>query len=158
MRECATRLEQVRGACCRRSNECGLHPNILNNQRRLDSKENEEKIMASVRAEGVAEALFELKRLNKLATFTQVATRAGFKPGAGGRTLMTCLAAVQRDWPHLHWWRAIPDDAIVAKESDHAKELTSGGFEITPAEGKKDMVKVVTLDETLFTWETPIVA
>ena len=36
--------------------------------------------MASVRAEGVAEALFELKRLDKLATFTQVATRAGFKP------------------------------------------------------------------------------
>jgi hypothetical protein len=125
---------------------------------RLDSKENEEKIVASVRAEGVAEALFELKRLNKLATFTEVATRAGFKPGAGGRTLMTCLAAVQRDWPHLHWWRAIPDDAIVAKESDHAKELTSGGFETTPAEGKKDMVKVVTLEETLFKWETPIVA
>ena len=113
--------------------------------RRLDSKQNEEMIVASVRAEGVAEALFELKRLNKLATFTQVATRAGFKPGAGGRTLITCLAAVQRDWPHLHWWRAIPDDAMVAKESDHAKELTSGGYEMTPAEGKKDMVKTTVL-------------
>ena len=120
--------------------------------------ENEEKIVASVRAEGVAEALFELKRLDKLATYTQVATRAGFKPGAGGRTLMTCLAAVQRDWPHLHWWRAIPDDGLLVKESDHAKMLSSGGFEVSVAEGKKDMVTVVTLEESLFTWEPQVVA
>ena len=114
--------------------------------------------MASVRAEGVAEALFELKRLDKLATFTQVATRAGFKPGAGGRTLMTCLAAVQRDWPHLHWWRAIPDDGLLLKESDHAQKLSLGGFEISAADGKKDMVTIVTLDKSLFTWETQVVA
>ena len=113
--------------------------------------------MASVRAEGVAEALFELKRLDKLATFTEVATRAGFKPGAGGRTLMTCLLAVQRDWPHLHWWRAIPDDGMVAKESDHARQLTSGGFELS-ASGKKDMVTIATLQESLFAWEPQIVA
>lgn len=109
--------------------------------------------MASVRAEGVAEALFELKRLDKLATFTEVATRAGFKPGAGGRTLMTCLITVQRDWPHLHWWRAIPDDGLLVKESDHAKQLATGGFELAEAEGKKDMVKVATLPESLFSWE-----
>jgi len=114
--------------------------------------------VASVRAEGVAEALFELKRLDKLATFTQVATRAGFKPGAGGRTLMTCLAAVQRDWPHLHWWRAIPDDRMLAKESDHAKQLMSSGYEISAAEGKKDMVTIVTMEDTLFTWEPQVVA
>ena len=114
--------------------------------------------MASVRAEGVAEALFELKRLDKLATFTEVATRAGFKPGAGGRTLMTCLAAVQRDWPHLHWWRAIPDDGLVVKESDHAKQLSSGGFEVSAASGKKDMVTVVTLPDSLFSWEPQVVA
>ena len=114
--------------------------------------------MASVRAEGVAEALFELKRLDKLATFTEVATRAGFKPGAGGRTLMTCLAAVQRDWPHLHWWRAIPDDGFVVKESDHAKQLTTGGFELSTANGKKDMVTIATLQESLFSWEPQIVA
>ena len=120
--------------------------------------EKEEKIVASARAEGVAEALFELKRLDKLATFTQVATRAGFKPGAGGRTLMTCLAAVQRDWPHLHWWRAIPDDGLLLKESDHAKMLSSGGFEVSAADGKKDMVTVVTIEESLFTWEPQVVA
>jgi hypothetical protein len=114
--------------------------------------------VASVRAEGVAEALWELKRLDKLATFTEVATRAGFKPGAGGRTLMTCLLAVQRDWPHLHWWRAIPDDGMVAKESDHAKQLTSSGYELSAANGKKDMMTLATLQESLFSWEAHTVA
>jgi hypothetical protein len=123
----------------------------------VSAAEKEEIIVASVRAEGVAEALFELKRLDKLATFTQVATRAGFKPGAGGRTLMTCLLAVQRDWPHLHWWRAIPDDGLLLKESEHAKMLSSGGFEVSAAEGKKDMVTVVTLEEALFKWEPQVV-
>ena len=112
--------------------------------------------MASVRAEGVAEALWELKRLNKVATYTEVATRAGFKPGAGGRTLITCLLNVQRDWPHLHWWRAIPDDGLVAKESDHAKQLVTGGFELEAVE-KKDMMTLVTLEECLFSWEAPAV-
>ena len=114
--------------------------------------------MASVRAEGVAEALFELKRLDKLATYTEVATRAGFKPGAGGRTLMTCLLTVQRDWPHLHWWRAIPDDGMVLKESEHAKHLTIGGFELADASGKKDMVTIITLQDSLFSWEAQVVA
>ena len=114
--------------------------------------------MASVRAEGVAEALWELKRLDKLATYTEVATRAGFKPGAGGRTLMTCLVTVQRDWPHLHWWRAIPDDGMVLKESEHAKQLAGGGFELSIASSKKDMMVVVTIQESLFSWEAPVVA
>ena len=112
--------------------------------------------MASVRAEGVAEALWELKRLDKLATYTEVATRAGFKPGAGGRTLMTCLITVQRDWPHLHWWRAIPDDGMVLKESDHAKQLATGGFELATG-AKKDMMTVATLQESLFSWEAQVV-
>jgi hypothetical protein len=114
--------------------------------------------VASVRAESVAEALFELKRLDKLATYTQIATRAGFKPGAGGRTLVTCLTTVQRDWPHLHWWRAIPDDGMVLKESEHAKHLSINGFELTDAAGKKDMVTLITLQESLFTWEVQVVA
>lgn len=114
--------------------------------------------MASVRAESVAEALWELKRLDKLAKFTEVANRAGFKPGAGGRTLLTCLTTVQRDWPHLHWWRAIPDDGLVAKESEHAKQLASGGFELTEATSKKDMLEIIALQESLFTWEAPVVA
>ena len=42
----------------------------------------------------------------------------------------------------------------MAKESDHAKQLATGGFGITDAEGKKDMVTVVTLQESLFSWET----
>ena len=114
--------------------------------------------MASVRAEGVAEALWELKRLDKLATYTEVATRAGFKPGAGGRTLMTCLLTVQRDWPHLHWWRAIPDDRLIAKESDHAKQLATAGFGLETATAKKDMMTIVTVEESLFSWEAQAVA
>ena len=149
-------LERVRGLAVDvsniRSNRVdGIHLSVW-------TAENEERIVASVRAEGVAEALFELKRLDKLATFTQVATRAGFKPGAGGRTLMTCLAAVQRDWPHLHWWRAIPDDGLLLKESDHAKMLSSSGYEVSAADGKKDMVTVVTEDTTLYVWEPQVVA
>ena len=104
--------------------------------------------MASVRAEGVAEALWELKRLDKLATFTEVATRAGFKPGAGGRTLLSCLTTVQRDWPHLHWWRAIPDDRMVAKESEHSRQLASGGFELTEATSKKDMLELIAVEDS----------
>ena len=114
--------------------------------------------MASVRAESVAEALWELKRLDKLAKFTEVATRAGFKPGAGGRTLLSCLTTVQRDWPHLHWWRAIPDDGLITKESDHARQLASSGYELTDANSKKDMVEIIALEESLFSWETPVVA
>ena len=65
--------------------------------------------MASVRAENVAEVVWELKRVDKYATYTEVATRAGFKPGVAGKTLQTVLANVQRDWPHLQWWRTIPE-------------------------------------------------
>jgi hypothetical protein len=113
--------------------------------------------VASARAEGVAEALFELKRLDKLAKYTEVATRAGFKPGAGGRTLISCLVTVQRDWPHLHWWRAIPDNGMVAKESDHAKHLTTNGYELIEA-SDGTMLTITTLQDSLFVWEAQPVA
>jgi alkylated DNA nucleotide flippase Atl1 len=115
--------------------------------------------VASVRAENVAEVLWELKRIDKVATFTEVATRAGFKPGAGGRTLLTCLATVQRDWPHLQWWRTIPDDGCIAQDSPHAEQLKNVGFELEPA-GRKGFVTIADLASRLFTWEveTPEVA
>ena len=109
--------------------------------------------MASVRAENVAEVLWELKRIDKVATFTEVAGRAGFKPGAGGRTMLTCLATVQRDWPHLQWWRAIPDDHCVIHDSPHAKQLAEVGFELEPVSGKKGFVTIAGLTERLFTWD-----
>jgi alkylated DNA nucleotide flippase Atl1 len=66
--------------------------------------------MASSRAQEVAEILFELKRADKIATFSSIAGKAGFSAGANGRTVVTCLKTVRRDWSHLQWWRAIKDD------------------------------------------------
>ena len=109
--------------------------------------------MASVRAENVAEVLWELKRIDKVATFTEVATRAGFKPGAGGRTMLTCLATVQRDWPHLQWWRAIPDDGFIVHDSLLAEQLRGLGFELEPADGRKGFLTIADLDSRLFKWE-----
>ncbi len=109
--------------------------------------------MASVRAENVAEVMWELKRIDKLASYTEVATRAGFKPGAGGRTLITVLANVQRDWPHLQWWRAIPDDGCIAEESPLATQLRTVGIVLESA-GKKGFLKITDLETRLFTWET----
>lgn len=114
--------------------------------------------MASVRAENVAEVLWELKRIDKVATFTEVAGRAGFKPGAGGRTMLTCLATVQRDWPHLQWWRAIPDDGFIAVESPHAVQLQTVGIELEPAAGRKGFVVIADLPSRLFTWDEPAAA
>lgn len=109
--------------------------------------------MASVRAENVAEVVWELKRIDKFATYTEVATRAGFKPGAGGRTLLTVLANVQRDWPHLQWWRTIPDDGIIPEDSPLVAKLKECGMEFES--GKKGFVKVVDLESRLFTWDVP---
>lgn len=113
--------------------------------------------MASVRAENVAEILWELKRIDKVATFTEVATRAGFKPGAGGRTMLSCLATVQRDWPHLQWWRAIPDDCCIAHDSDHAEQLRGMGVELEPAE-RKGFLTITDRETHLFTWDVPAAA
>jgi hypothetical protein len=109
--------------------------------------------VASVRAENVAEVLWELKRIDRVATFTEVAARAGFKPGAGGRTMLTCLATVQRDWPHLQWWRAIPDDGCIMHDSPHAEQLRSVGFELEPVDSRKGFVVITDLAARLFTWE-----
>jgi hypothetical protein len=109
--------------------------------------------MGSVRAEGVAEILWELKRANKLATLTEIAGRCGFKAGVGGRTMLTCIEAVRRDWPHLQWWRAVQDEGLVAAESEQASHLTSNGFDMAPADGKENMMAVVDFSAQAMTWE-----
>lgn len=114
--------------------------------------------MASVRAENVAEVLWELKRIDRMATFTDVATRAGFKPGAGGRTMLTCLATVQRDWPHLQWWRVIPDDGFIAHDSPLALQLRTVGLELEPADSRKGFLTISDLSARLFKWEVETVA
>ena len=87
--------------------------------------------MTSTRAQGVAEVLWELKRAAKIGAFTPVARRAGFSAGSKGRAMMTCMKSVRRDWPHLEWWRAVPDDGKVEKNSEHANMLIEAGFDIS---------------------------
>ncbi len=106
--------------------------------------------MASTRAPAVAEVLWELKRADKLATYCNIATRAGFSAGANGRAMITCMKTIRRDWPHLQWWRAIRDDRTVLA-GEHAEELEEWGATITPAED--DRVTVEFDEEKLMMWD-----
>ena len=107
--------------------------------------------MASSRADEVAEILWELKRAGKVATFTHIARRAGFSPGTNGRTMVSCLRVVRRDWPHLHWWRAVRDDGNV-EATDHGDKLRESGFELEPtADGKQTHIKQ--FETHLMVWE-----
>lgn len=84
--------------------------------------------MTTQRAEGVAELLWELKRAGKLATYSQLADRAGFSAGSNGRAMQTCLKTVRKHWPHLQWWRAVADNGVVDSESDQVGFLEEAGF------------------------------
>lgn len=108
--------------------------------------------MASTRAPAVAEVLWELKRADKVATYSVIANRAGFSAGAKGRAMITCMKTIRRDWPHLQWWRAIRDDHTVTV-GEHAEELQDWGAVITPEE--EDRVSVLVADDKLMVWETP---
>ncbi len=94
--------------------------------------------MASSRADEVAELLWELKRADKISTYTMIARRAGFSAGNKGRAMVTTLKTVRRDWPHLHWWRAVSDDGIFEAESEQLAKLREAGFEFAPAKDKDD--------------------
>lgn len=109
--------------------------------------------MASTRAQEVAEVLWELKRADKVATFTAIAQRAGFSAGANGRAMNTCLKAVRRDWPHLQWWRAINDDATVEPGSEQAERLTELGIGLDESSAKNGQVKLTLQDELVMKWE-----
>ncbi len=109
--------------------------------------------MTSIRAEGVAEVLWELKRADKVATLSSIAQRAGFSAGSNGRTVKTALKTVRRDWDHLHWWRAIGDDFTVEKNSEHVERLVESGYEIIEADGEQEGVTLVGLEEHLMEWE-----
>ena len=106
--------------------------------------------MASTRAPAVAEVLWELKRADKVATYSTVAKRAGFTAGANGRAMLTCMKTIRRDWPHLQWWRAFRDDHTVVA-GEHAEELEEWGATITPAE--EDRVSIQVDDDKLMNWE-----
>jgi len=111
--------------------------------------------MSSIRAEGVAEVLWELKRAGKVATFSSIAQRAGFSAGSNGRTVKTALKTVRRDWNHLQWWRAIGDDRSVDRD-EQAGLLVESGFEVISVKDGKKNTEVLTLadvDNHLMSWE-----
>lgn len=108
--------------------------------------------MASIRAEAVAEVLWELKQLEKLSTYSQVAERAGFKPGVNGKTIMTCLETVKKEWPHLQWWRAVQDEGRLTAESEQAEILAGKGYELQPLSGRKAVVEIVNFETHTYFW------
>jgi alkylated DNA nucleotide flippase Atl1 len=107
--------------------------------------------MASSRAQLVAEVLWELKRADKVATYSSIAARAGFSAGTGGRTMKTCLKTVRRDWPHLHWWRAINDDGAIKKGGEQQKMLEGLGIDV--ADGKADVSTVDLQNALVMNWD-----
>jgi hypothetical protein len=115
--------------------------------------------MPSVRAEAVAEVLWELKRAEKLATWSNVAGRAGFKAGVNGKNLLTCLEAVRRDWPHLQWWRVIPDSVQLAEDCEQVTHLRTAGIPLGAVEGRTAVVQVIECETHFISWEeAPVVA
>lgn len=109
--------------------------------------------MASARAQEVAEVLWELKRAGKVATFSAIAGRAGFSAGSNGRTVVTCLKTVRKDWAHLQWWRAINDEKLIESGSEHEELLRESGFELQDADGKDGLVTISSVEEHLMSWD-----
>lgn len=109
--------------------------------------------MASSRAALVAEVLWELKRADKVATYSAIAARAGFSAGTGGRTMKTCLKTVRRDWPHLHWWRAINDDGVIKKGGEQEKYLKALGLDVEEEDG--DRLTIDLESDLLMVWSEP---
>jgi alkylated DNA nucleotide flippase Atl1 len=106
--------------------------------------------MGSTRATEVAEVLWEIKRADKVATFTAIAERAGFSAGANGRTVLTVLRTVRTGWPHLEWWRAVRDDGQLDRDSEQQKCLQNAGFEVEECGGNR--VQLKSLEEHLMNW------
>ena len=109
--------------------------------------------VTSIRAQAIAEILWELKKADKLATLTSIGTRAGFRAGPSGRTVSTCLKTVRRDWPHLEWWRAVADNGQLEQEQTSC--LTKAGYESETVEGGSVVIK--SFAAQLMTWEEPVV-
>jgi len=109
--------------------------------------------MTTTRAEAVAEVLWELKRAGKLGTFSEIATRAGFSAGANGRTMVTCIKHVRKDWPHLQWWRAVSDTKLVEKGGEQAEQIVIAEYELTDVEGDEEKLGF-TDAEVFLSWTT----
>ena len=108
-------------------------------------------LKTSIRAQAIAEILWQLKKADKLATLTSIAARAGFPPGLDGRTVSTTLKIVRRDWPHLQWWRAVADNGRLNEEQKSF--AIKAGFESEVVESGDFVIK--SFPEQLMTWEVP---
>jgi hypothetical protein len=108
--------------------------------------------MASTRAPAVAEVLWELKRVDKIATFAAIALRAGFSAGANGRAMLSCLKSIQQEWPHLQSWRALPDDGSVKKGSEQAKALVAWGATLGD-DAEEGWVAVLVDESRIMVWD-----
>lgn len=107
--------------------------------------------MTSTRAEDVAEVLWELKRADKVASLTAIASRAGFSAGSNGRAIKTALKTVRRDWPHLQWWRAVGEEGVLALEDPEQETLLSdAGYEVATV---KDEPKLKEFADLQMVWE-----
>ena len=107
----------------------------------------------SARVQQVAEVLWELKRAGKLGTYSLIAERAGFSAGTNGRTMITCMKKIRRDWPHLQWWRALEDSLAIPKTSEQAKALQSNGYDMEAAASDDKVVKPAELEVHMINWE-----
>jgi methylated-DNA-protein-cysteine methyltransferase related protein len=105
----------------------------------------------STRAQAIADILWQLKKAEKLATLTSIAARAGFSPGANGRTVSTCLKTVRRDWPHLQWWRAVADNGQM--DDEQKAFLAKAGFETETVDGGTVVIK--SFATQLMSWDEP---
>ena len=108
--------------------------------------------MSSTRASDVAEILWELKRADKVATFSLIAERAGFSAGSNGRTMKTCMKNVRRDWPHLQWWRAINDNGVIEKQQEEL--LIESGFDVQTSTDQEDKLRIEleSLSDQMMDW------
>ena len=109
--------------------------------------------MTSTRAQEVAEVLWEVKRADKVATYSAIAGRAGFNAGSSGRTVLTVLRSVRNGWPHLEWWRAVRDDGQLDKGSEQEEKLIEAGFELEGIDGCDERVQLKSFDEQLMAWD-----
>ncbi len=109
--------------------------------------------MASSRAEIVAEILYGLKKEDQYATLSSIARRAGFSPGSNCRTIAACMTTIQKDWPHLEFWRGIHDDGVVLKNTPQAEALQGQGIELRD-EGEN--WTIILAEDKIVVWETSL--
>ncbi len=102
------------------------------------------------RAAEVAEVLWELKKEDKIATYGVIASRAGFSAGSKGRSVLTALKGVRRDWPHLQWFRAVSEEGAVEKNSEHETLLRDIGFDF---EEQDELMVLIGHEERMKIWE-----